>query len=246
MALDERLAALLRGGTGGPVLRVFTWNPPAVSLGLHQDAAELDAERCAADGVEIVRRPTGGRAILHEAELTYTVVMFAHGGVMDVYNRISEALVEGLRRFGADVEMNRVQPGRPGTAGAPSTIPCFTSTAKYEIEWRGRKLVGSAQRQYREEGVVLQHGSILTGPAHRRLVHYLRTGEAERRALAGEMERKTVDLGEILGRTVDHAGLAACIRSGFEERWQITFRAGSADEQEEWINGTTADTTRRG
>lgn len=224
MALDEDLAARVRSGASGPVLRLFRWSPPAVSLGLHQEGEELDAARCAADGIDIVRRPTGGRAILHDEELTYTVVMPARGGVMDVYHRISSALVRGLRAYGADVDIGRLQPERLGAPGSPASIPCFTSTARYEIEWRGRKLVGSAQRQYREEGVVLQHGSILTGPAHRRLVHYLRVDDTVRASLADAMRRKTVDLAEILGTTVDLQALSGCIRRGFEEEWHISFQ----------------------
>jgi lipoate-protein ligase A len=221
---------------------VFEWSPPAVSLGLHQDRDELDTERCRANGIDIVRRPTGGRAILHQEELTYTVVMPARGGVMDIYNHISLALMSGLRKFGADVEMSRRQPERLGAGGSASSIPCFTSTAKYEIEWRGRKLVGSAQRQYRDDGVVLQHGSILTGPAHRQLVHYLRIDGETRAALAADMERKTVDLREILGREIDLPALADCLRRGFEECWQIGFRSMTADEQEEWTDAPTANT----
>jgi lipoyl(octanoyl) transferase len=240
MALDEGLAARLRGGGAGAVLRLFQWSPPAVSLGLHQDVSELDAVRCAAGGVDIVRRPTGGRAILHDEELTYTVVMPARGSVMDIYHRISLALVRGLRMSGADVEISRLQPDRLGAGGSPSAIPCFTSTAKYEIEWRGRKLVGSAQRQYREEGVVLQHGSILTGPAHRRLAEYLRVDDHMRTAIASRLQGKTVDLREILGREVIMAELAECVRRGFEEAWGIVFRTITSDEQQEWIHAPTA------
>jgi lipoyl(octanoyl) transferase len=240
MALDAYLAERLRARTHPPVLRLFQWSPPAISLGLHQAAGELDTARCERESIDVVRRPTGGRAILHAEELTYTVVMPARGSVMDVYNRISLALVRGLRLFGADVEMSRLQLERLGASGPPSSIPCFTSTAKYEIEWRGRKLVGSAQRQYREEGVVLQHGSILTGPAHRRLVEYLMVDDETRSALADGMARKTVDLQEILSGPVDEVFLAACVRRGFEEEWGITFCTAPPVEEREWIHAPTA------
>jgi len=239
MAFDEHLAARVRSGQSGPVLRLFRWNPPAISLGLHQERDELDAGRCALEGINIVRRPTGGRAILHDEELTYAVVMPGRGGIMDVYNRISMALVKGLRMFGAPVEIGQRQPDRLGAGGAPGSVPCFTSTAKYEIEWQGRKLVGSAQRQYRDEGVVLQHGSILTGPGHRRLVRYLRVDENTRERLAREMERKTVDLAEILGREADLQCLSTCIRRGFEEAWGITLDNSEAVEQREWSHVPT-------
>ena len=239
MRFDEHMAERVRRGVSGPVLRLFRWNPPAISLGLHQDIEEVDAVRCAGDGIDMVRRPTGGRAILHDEELTYAVVMQARGSIMEVYKRISLALVRGLRNFGADVGIGRLQPEHLGAAGSPSSIPCFTSTAKYEIEWRGRKLVGSAQRQYREEGVVLQHGSILTGPAHRRLVRYLRADEPTQDRLTREMELKTVDLGEIMGRGADLHDLATCIRRGFEEEWDIVLHATDAAKRKEWTHVPT-------
>jgi lipoate-protein ligase A len=242
MDFDEHLAARLRSGGPGAVLRLFRWTPPAISLGLHQDIEELDGPRCAAHGIDIVRRPTGGRAILHDQELTYTVVMPARGSIMDVYNRISLALVRGLRLSGAAVEISRIQPERLGAAGTAGSIPCFTSTAKYEIEWGGRKLVGSAQRQYRDEGVVLQHGSILTGPAHRRLVEYLRIDEETRASLAAGMANRTVDLQEVLGRDIAYADLAECVRRGFEQEWNIAFRTIGAAEQEEWTHAPAAHT----
>jgi lipoyl(octanoyl) transferase len=240
MALDARLAGLFAAGHILPVLRIFRWSPPAVSLGLHQDEGEIDAARCRRDRIDIVRRPTGGRAILHDQELTYAVIMPADGGVMDIYNRISLALVHGLRLYGAPVEVSRVQPAHLGAAGTPSSIPCFTSTGKYEIVWRGRKLVGSAQRQYRDEGVVLQHGSILTGPAHRRLTDYLVTDGETRARLAEEMRLRTTDLEEILGLPVRLADLAACLCRGFEAEWGVRFRTIDLPELEEPTHAATA------
>jgi lipoate-protein ligase A len=125
-------------------------------------------------------------------------------------------------------------------SGSPSSIPCFTSTAKFEIGWRGRKLVGSAQRQYRDEGVVLQHGSILTGPAHRRLVEYLQVDDGTRGELATTMAGGTVDLREILGREIDSTELADCVRRGFEKEWGIAFRTITPVEQREWTHAPTA------
>lgn len=229
MERDEALARSLQvlGDAGEQVLRVYGWEPPAISLGHHQDATTIDDEALRRDGFDLVRRPTGGRAILHHEELTYCVVMLSgRRSILQVYNAISEALVQGLALYGVEVSLQRSQPDFVTAYRDQSSIPCFTSSARYEIEWEGRKLVGSAQRRYADgqRDVVLQHGSILCGPAHRRLAAYLRIGsDAVRERIEREMREKTVDLAEITGRPVEMERLKECIRRGFEEAWGVQF-----------------------
>jgi lipoate-protein ligase A len=167
MCRDEQCARGLqesRGTVFPSSLRLYRWQPWAISLGHNQSSHDLDMERCTADGIDVVRRPTGGRAILHAEELTYCVVMYTGSrSVLAVYNDISRALVRGLHLFGVNVAFQKSQPNFQETYRQASSIPCFTSSARYEIEWHGRKLVGSAQRRFGdgERDVVLQHGSIL-------------------------------------------------------------------------------------
>jgi lipoate-protein ligase A len=221
MALDELLAQRMQAEGGFPLLRLFRWQPWAISLGYNQDVDDLDVARCRRDGIDIVRRPTGGRAILHAEELTYSVVMYSgRRGILQVYNDISQALVRGLRTFGVDVALQKSQPDFQAEYRQASSIPCFTSSARYEIEWHGRKLVGSAQRRFGdgERDVVLQHGSILCGSAHRRLVDYLAIeDQAVVARVRQSMETKTVDLAEITGHPVNIEELARCIAAGFAE-----------------------------
>jgi lipoate-protein ligase A len=227
MRFDETLAQRLIEGSGTPVVRIFQWKPWAISLGYNQDVTDLDEERCERDGIDVVRRPTGGRAILHAEELTYSVVMFSgRKSVLQVYNDISRALVRGLAVFGVHVALQKSQPDFRTEYRHVFSVPCFTSTARYEIEWQGRKLVGSAQRRFSDgaRDVVLQHGSILCGPAHRRLADYLRhSSPAVVDRVKREMEEKTVDLAEILGRSVDRDFLGRSIRRGFELEWEVDF-----------------------
>lgn len=227
MQFDEALARSLQEGGSTPSLRIFRWKPWAISLGYNQGAAEINANRCREEGIDIVRRPTGGRAILHAEELTYSVVMYAgRKGILQVYNEISSALVRGLRLFGVDATLQRSQPNFSEEYKHPSSIPCFTSSARYEIEWQGRKLVGSAQRRFADgtRDVVLQHGSILCGPAHRGLANYLVVNDSRvLDRIRSEMESKTVDLSEITGTVVDVTGLGECIKLGFEQEWHVTF-----------------------
>jgi lipoate-protein ligase A len=157
MALDEALMARARS-TGEWVLRVYAWSTPTLSLGRHQRAsAAYDARTLADAGVAVVRRPTGGRAILHDREVTYSVTAPAlgAGALRESYDRINRLLVEGLRTLGADVEIARTR-----RAPGPDLTPCFELPSPGELMAGGRKLAGSAQ--WRENGALLQHGSILT------------------------------------------------------------------------------------
>ena len=227
MALDTAMAEALAAGQGTPTLRLYGWSPWAISLGYNQLEEEIDAARCKAEGIDIVRRPTGGRAILHAEELTYCVVMPAgRKSILEVYNEISRALVRGLGLFGVEAALQRSQPDFPEHYRSPSAIPCFTASARYEIEWDGRKLVGSAQRRVTgTTNVVLQHGSILCGPAHKRLTEFIRADEDVRELLRTELNMKTVDLSEATGRPVDIDRLAECIRKGCELHWGVRLDA---------------------
>jgi len=157
MALDE---ALLRraGRSGETVFRVYAWGRPTVSLGRNQPARGCyDLEVAKARGIDFVRRPTGGRAILHHREITYAVVapVSAYGSLSESYRTINRLLLEALRTLGVDA-----QEAQPSTrAPAPSIAPCFDAPVAGELVAGGRKLVGSAQ--VREGEALLQHGSIL-------------------------------------------------------------------------------------
>lgn len=238
MQFDQSLAQSLAGGDGVPTVRLFTWKPWAISLGFNQDAASIDAERCANAGIDVVRRPTGGRAVFHAQELTYSVAIRTESkSVLDIYNHISRALVCGLQLFGVNATLAKSQPDLREHYKSPSSIPCFTASARYEIEYNGKKLVGSAQRRFRNhntgDDVVLQHGSILTGPAHRELVKYLLFAKEEMRTmLAQELKEKTTDVSEITGREVDLFALSDCLRKGFENAWGCPFAEVSLLTQE--------------
>lgn len=152
MALDHALAACL--GTDEAVVRLYGWSRPTVSFGKNEPAAPV-----AGGEPDYVRRPTGGRAVLHDDELTYCVAapLDAFGGLREAYAGINEALAGALRSLGAGVDVAEGdQTPRSLDAGA-----CFRTPARGELVRGGRKLVGSAQA--RLEGALLQHGSILLG-----------------------------------------------------------------------------------
>jgi lipoate-protein ligase A len=196
MRRDAELLAACRPGDD-PILRIYRWDPPAVSLGFHQKLADFDAATCAARGWDLVRRPTGGRAILHCDEITYAVVAPSPSPIFgstlnEAYAAINRALLLFLQRLGI----------RPDVSGGESLaeargLVCFRSAGRHEILIKGRKIVGSAQR--RTADAFLQHGSILTGPGHAGLVEVLASaragGQSRAALLAG-----TTDLAQELNR----------------------------------------------
>jgi lipoate-protein ligase A len=159
MAIDEAILRAIAAGTAPPTLRFYAWEPATVSLGRAQAAADVDRDAVRESGFGLVRRPTGGKAILHVDELTYSVVApqeepRVSGSVVESYRRVSTGLVKGLENLGVvDARADR------GVAGGPANGPvCFEVPSHYEITSGGRKLVGSAQM--RSHGVVLQHGAV--------------------------------------------------------------------------------------
>lgn len=196
MGIDRALLrSAERGELGSPLLRVYAWSPPAVSLGYHQDESLLDRASLRSAGIELVRRPTGGAAVLHAQEWTYAVagprgIPGLGSGFAEIYRSLAGAMAEALRELGVAAQA--------GGAGAPESFVCFEALQGHEIAVGGRKLVGSAFRQTRH--AFLQHGSLLLGPAHLELVEHLRgLPQTERRARREELARRTVHLGE-LGR----------------------------------------------
>ncbi len=174
MAADVALMDSVRG-SGAPVLRFYRWNPPCLSLGRNQPArGAYDLAEIRRRGIDIVRRPTGGRAVLHEDELTYAAVFpaLAFGSPRAAYFLINRAIVAGLRQLGVPAVAHAAA---PGTAPRPSLSPCFAQPAGGEVTAGGRKLVGSAQ--WRDGNVVLQHGSLLLR-GDQSLLPRLRTGGA--------------------------------------------------------------------
>jgi len=157
MALDEALLERART-SGDAVLRVYTWTQPTLSFGRNQTVlGTYHGDRAREQGVDVVRRPTGGRSLLHDHEVTYSVTapLTPPGSLRESYARINRLLVDGLRRLGVAVEI-----AAPHERSLPpSASPCFERPAAGELVVGHRKLVGSAQ--WRDDGALLQHGSIL-------------------------------------------------------------------------------------
>lgn len=160
MALDEAIACAVRSSSSPPTLRLYAWDRPSVSLGVFQPFTDIDAAFCDAHAIPIVRRPTGGRAILHGDELTYSFSAAADcdlfgRGLREAYHALSLAFARAFRRIGLDAVMQQRQvSGRLLTRSAL----CFQSVSYGELTVSGRKIIGSAQKRWPEG--FLQQGSI--------------------------------------------------------------------------------------
>jgi len=166
MAVDEELLARAQAGEAMPVLRFYTWNPPTVSLGRFQDVkTAVNADACKRLGFDLVRRITGGRAVLHRHELTYGIIARTDNplfpsNVLGTYKVIAAGLLAGLENLGLPAEMVSRSGRHAAMVRKEAKDPaCFSSPSWYEILVNGKKIIGSAQR--RVTGAFLQHGSIL-------------------------------------------------------------------------------------
>jgi lipoate-protein ligase A len=175
MALDEALMTRARR-TGEWTLRVYAWSEPTISLGRNQPAMRhYDRERIRRRALAVVRRPTGGRAILHHREITYSVTgpAAAAGTERESYTRINRLLVRALKNLGVET---RVAP-KGVRARLPDATPCFELPAEGELTFEGRKIAGSAQ--WRSDGALLQHGSILVDDDQTQLADFSLFAHAE-------------------------------------------------------------------
>ncbi len=237
MAIDEAIAAYNAEKNALPTLRLYAWDPYAISLGFHQSFQDIHLDRCRQDGIQVVVRPTGGRAVLHAEELTYAVVIpkssaFYHDQILAVYETISRALLEAFHQLDISADFERAARTPKNFSRGELSSLCYASSVQHEIGVGGRKLVGSAQRHI--DGVILQHGSILIGPKHLDLTRYLNQGDDKwRNAVRRYMERHTACLNELSTEPVSYASLADAIRDGFESQLGIHLEPAPLTEWEQ-------------
>jgi lipoate-protein ligase A len=232
MAVDEAILESAGRGDSLPTLRLYAWDPPCLSLGYAQPYADVDLARLKERGWDVVRRPTGGRAILHADELTYAVAGQAShpilaGNVLESYNRLARVISQALKSLGLPVEMKEREVG-DGTSTNPV---CFEVPSTYEITVDGRKLVGSAQAR-RKDGV-LQHGSLPLSGDLTRIIQVLAFPEEDDRMDAAYrlLERATT-AGAVRGLPVSWDGAAQAFVSAFTDVLGLDLREGILTEFE--------------
>ena len=217
MAIDEAIMDAMKNNNSQPVLRFYGWKPATLSLGYAQSyAKEVDGEACRQANIDVVRRPTGGRAVLHQYELTYSVIVpesekHVKGTVIESYLKISKPLLKGINAVGVPAEIvAQASSGHTGTAA------CFDAPSWYELVVAGKKLVGSAQM--RRDGILLQHGSIILHFDTELLFRLLKLPNEEvRQRLLKSFKAKACAMDEVWTRPVSIGELERELCLGFQE-----------------------------
>ena len=232
MAVDEAILHHIGRGDSPPTLRLYAWTPACLSLGYAQPFADVDTQRLKAQHWEVVRRVTGGRAILHADELTYSVIApndepRVAGTVLESYNRLAQALLLAVKALNIPVEMKEEK-----TSEKSNNNPvCFEVPSTYEITVNGKKLIGSAQAR-KKEGV-LQHGSLpLTGELTRICQALVFEDESARDIASRRLLERATTVEAALGRRVGWGEAAQACVGAFEARLGIQFEEGGLSESE--------------
>ena len=231
MSFDMELARICKPDEA--FLRLYRWEPYCISLGANQNYDAIDIEKVHSDNLEIVKRPTGGRAILHAEELTYSVVipLNAQSSAKNIYQEINFALAEGLSIYDDKlkfVELHNEQPNFREFYKEDKSVLCFAVPAKSELKFSGRKLVGSAQRKL--GNVILQHGSILCGDYHKRIVEYLITSPENYLSIVNSIN-STAEIKSITGKEIDYEALSKSIATGFKSFYEMEFESLEKEEK---------------
>lgn len=226
MQYDIHLANKSEQGTA--ILRLYRWTPYCISLGVNQQEESINISKAKQNLVEIVKRPTGGRAILHSEELTYSVIYPSaqNFSPRQLYHEINTALKAGLINYDPvfqEIELENLQPDFAGFYNQKLSELCFAVSAKSELKFKGKKLVGSAQRKM--DKAILQHGSILCGDYHTKIVDYLNYPVSEIEKIRNEINAATIDMKSILGEDVDYDKLAESVKLGMQQYFNISFRS---------------------
>jgi lipoate-protein ligase A len=233
MAIDEAITEHVRAGGAPPTLRFYGWEPACLSLGRGQPVSDVDFDRLHERGWDVVRRQTGGRAILHVDELTYSVAIpqsdpRVQGYVVDSYRQLSRGLMAGLALLEAPVHSDQADKDAHGFKGPV----CFEVPSDYEITAYGRKLLGSAQT--RRDEMVLQHGALpLKGDIGRICDALAFDSEEAREAARVRVVKRAITLGEALGRAISFEEATAALEEGFCRALNVRLEEETLSEVEE-------------
>jgi len=237
MAIDEAILHGLAEGHSLPTIRFFQWELPCLSLGYNQHWQEIDESACQRLGYTWTRRPTGGRAILHTDEATYSLIIpqddpRIQGGIVASYRVLSFGLLRGLAKLGVeakqatkeDVEFSRQNAGKGGPV-------CFDTPSRYEITWQDKKLIGSAQLRRRK--IVLQHGTLPLCGDITRILDVLQLSETERLEQRRLLPGRAVTLEQALGYVIPFDQVIAALAQGFAQELNLSLEKMSLTEPEQ-------------
>ena len=243
MALDEALLNWHSKGEIGPVLRFYEWEPATLSIGYFQQVErDIRIEQVKKEGFGFVRRQTGGRGVLHDDELTYSVIVSEKypnmpETVTEAYRVISQGLLEGFRLLGFQAEFSVPQSEEEQAAlKRPKSGVCFDAPSWYELVVEGKKIAGSAQT--RQKGVILQHGAILRHLDIDRLISLFRfPSEEAKQRMYDSLPQRAVAIDQLTERDIPIDELVRAFSKGFEKALHITLQPYTlTKEQEEEVH----------
>jgi lipoate-protein ligase A len=234
MAVDEAILEAAGDGDVLPTLRLYAWQPACLSLGYSQSIQDVDRSRLQAMGWGLVRRLTGGKAILHVDELTYALIAqpcedLVAGSLLESYHRISTGLLKALFHLSIQGEIS----GNPTVSNRFSAGPiCFEVPSAFEITFQGKKILGSAQA--RRKNGILQHGSLPLHGDLGRIIQVLNLGnEEEQQSAVESLSRHAINVETVTGRMVTWKEAARAIAEAFEEELGVHFEQANLTSQEE-------------
>jgi lipoate-protein ligase A len=231
MAVDQAIMEAVGVRSVPPTLRFYAWEPACLSLGYAQLSSEVDVDRLQAHGWDLVRRATGGKAILHTDELTYSVAFhqddpMVADGILSSYRRLSVALLAGLAKLGVKAESTPLH-----ETANPAGPVCFEVPSNYEITVQNRKLIGSAQ--VRRAEAVLQHGSApLTGDVARICEALVFDNEDERERARARVRRRAITVEQARGAVVSWQAAAKAFAEAFAETFDAWLEPGELTPHE--------------
>ena len=241
MAIDEAIFTGCQEKKAPPTIRIYGWTPPAVSLGYFQKAENaVDLEVCKRNGVDVVRRLSGGRAVLHHHELTYSVICREGtpplgSSVLETYKTISECLISTLKGLGLQVQWVASRDKQAAVQEKDKTASCFSSPSWYEITVEGKKICGSAQK--RGDGVLLQHGSLLIEYDPELLAGVLLSRQGEEEFLT-EIRSSTTAINQHLSQKTNFEQLKKLVLNSFEDQLKISLTPGELSAYESRLKDT--------
>jgi lipoyl(octanoyl) transferase len=243
MAIDEAIFREVQRSGGPPTIRLYGWLSPAVSIGYFQHIdREIDIDACRKGGVTVVRRPTGGKAVYHDDDLTYAVIARENTAlfpptILETYQVISQCLVQGLHNLGLEAVLSAA--GREQSKGSLDAS-CFFVPSLHELLVKGRKICGSAQM--RSRGVFLQQGSLLMSFDPGKTCDVtLPHGEPRARRVQA-LQEKVTSLYEHLPRSVTRDDVCKSLIEAFQYGWAVSFAEGSLTPEEETLKDHLLDT----
>ncbi|MFC4356160.1 biotin/lipoate A/B protein ligase family protein [Chryseomicrobium palamuruense] len=251
MALDEALLDWHSEGLIPPVIRFYQWEPASLSIGYFQKAEkDVDMEAIKRLGLGFVRRPTGGRAVLHEDELTYSVIVTEDypdmpKTVTEAYRVISEGILQGFRNLGLRAEFSvPVSEEQRAALNQPKSAVCFDAPSWYELLVEGKKVAGSAQT--RQKGVILQHGAILVDLDEEKYIQCFHfSSDDVRKKAKTRLGQKAVSINKILTNPITVEECIPAFKKGFEQALSIElYEYQLSSEQQQYVENLTASRYR--